>query len=214
MPIIQIFALSLVSIILSLLVTGISQLLITGKFHILWSRHTNMLIACSMLTYIFAFQTILPAYPAYLVCITALLISMHTDLNHQLISRFVSLYLIPVGLLASYANLLPICWTQSLITSIVSAALLYSINKVFYFFKRHDGLGQGDVELFAFIGAWIGALGCWFVIVVSSTLGTLTGCFLMLYSGKKIKLLPFGPFLAIAAILYLFFSQNILNWLV
>ena len=154
-----------------------------------------------------------PFFLVYFFFFSALAITIHTDLQHMLISRFVSLYLVPVGIFLSYAGFLPISPLQSAASALLGYFFLFSINKIFYLIKKHDGLGQGDLELFAFIGSFTGFLGCWFTILFSSVLGTLTGCVYMLGSGKKISMLPFGPFLAIGAMLFVIYQEWILAFI-
>lgn len=151
-----------------------------------------------------------PFFSVYFFFFSALTITIHTDMEHMLVSRFVSLYLVPAGIFLSYARYLPISPIESAASAMAAYLFLFSINKIFYLIKKHDGLGQGDLELFAFIGSFTGLLGCWFTILFSSVLGTLTGCLYMLWSRKTISILPFGPFLAIGAMLFVLFEQWIL----
>lgn len=151
-----------------------------------------------------------PFFSVYFFFFSALTITIHTDMEHMLVSRFVSLYLVPAGIFLSYARYLPISPIESAASAMAAYLFLFSINKIFYLIKKHDGLGQGDLELFAFIGSFTGLLGCWFTILFSSVLGTLTGCLYMLWSRKTISMLPFGPFLAIGAMLFVLFEQWIL----
>ncbi|MFA5998869.1 MAG: prepilin peptidase [Candidatus Babeliales bacterium] len=150
------------------------------------------------------------SFPVYFFFFSALTISIYTDIQHMLISRFVSLYAVPVGIYLSYAGYLPISPFESAVSAAAAYLFLFSINKIFYLIKKHDGLGQGDLELFAFIASFAGLLGCWFTILFSSMLGTLAGCSYMLWSRKTISMLPFGPFLAVGAMLFVLFEQWIL----
>jgi leader peptidase (prepilin peptidase) / N-methyltransferase len=171
-----------------------------------------LLLSGSTATFVIATYTCLPETPLLFILISALWITVFTDLSHMLISRWVSLYLIPVGIIASWFDMTQITTTESIITSILAAALFALINKIFYFFKGHDGLGQGDVELLACIGAWLGFLGTWFTITIGSTLGTIFGLGYMLWTKKTIRALPFGPFLALGAILFMLYEKHIINW--
>jgi leader peptidase (prepilin peptidase) / N-methyltransferase len=63
------------------------------------------------------------------------------------------------------------------------------------------------------IGAFIGWQGVLFTIMASSFIGTAVGIVVMLKAGKGMKMaVPFGPFLAIGAILYLFFGPQLIEW--
>ena len=63
------------------------------------------------------------------------------------------------------------------------------------------------------IGALIGWQGVVFTIFVSSAIGTLIGLAVMIATRKSMKLaVPFGPFLSIGAITYLFFGPQLIYW--
>lgn len=150
-------------------------------------------------------------YPTYFIFFSALLIVIHTDVTSMLISRYTSLYLVPAGIIASYYNLLPIDTTESCCAAFIGYGLLYSVNKLFYMIKQQNGLGQGDLDLLAFIGSFTGFLGIWFTILFGSILGTISGTGYMLYCQKRINILPFGPFLSIGAMLYVLFQSYIFD---
>jgi leader peptidase (prepilin peptidase)/N-methyltransferase len=64
------------------------------------------------------------------------------------------------------------------------------------------------------LGAWFGVHSILPIIVVSSLLGSIVGIFLMLLKNKNFKTaIPFGPFLAVASLIYLFFQIYIQNYL-
>ena len=50
---------------------------------------------------------------------------------------------------------------------------LYVVDFLFYQLTGKQGMGEGDFELFAFIGSFIGPIGCWFTITAGSTIGAL-----------------------------------------
>lgn len=163
--------------------------------------------------WLFAAYQITDFLPAHFLFLSALWITIHTDLSQMLISRFVSLYLIPVGLFFSATNLLPITLCESCLATVIGYGLFWIANKIFYWFKKHDGLGQGDLELIGMIGAFTGLLGCWFTILFASTVGTLCAGLYFMVARKKVTLLPFGPFLALGASMYVLFQNVIIHWL-
>ncbi len=135
---------------------------------------------------------------AYALFFSALGITFITDFSAMLISRWFSLYLVPVGILLSWYQMFPISWPESIVASLAGYFLLYGINKIFYWYKKQDGLGQGDMDLMALVGAFTGLLGVWFVILVGSLLGVIT----MFFSKSVKTYVPFGPFLVIGAIFF------------
>ena len=63
------------------------------------------------------------------------------------------------------------------------------------------------------IGALLGWKGVLFTIFVSSAIGTVSGLLIMLNQKEGMKLaIPFGPFLSLGAIIYIFFGPTIVGW--
>lgn len=159
-------------------------------------------------------ERIHPIYlPAYTLFFSALIISIRTDLETLLISRFVTLWLIPLGFIFSYYGLLPISLQQSIFGAISAFVCLFTIAQVYYLLTKKVGMGQGDVELLAFIGSFIGIIGWWMSLLIASCTGTLIGigiAFLHKKSFVGVKI-PFGPFLAFGAILYVLFQSKIVS---
>lgn len=74
-------------------------------------------------------------------------------------------------------------------------------------------MGGGDIKLLAMIGALCGWQGVLFTIFTSSLAGTVVGMVIMAMQKKNMKLaLPFGPFLSMGAIVYLFFGPELVAW--
>jgi leader peptidase (prepilin peptidase) / N-methyltransferase len=145
------------------------------------------------------------------IFVSALIITIRTDLETMLISRFASLFLVPIGFLSSYFGMIPISLKDSLLGFICGYGILFVVSKIFYFFRKQEGIGQGDLELLGFIGAFLGILGCWFSLFFGSILGSFVGIGYIIHRRKIAALkIPFGPFLALGAILYLLFKQQIL----
>ena len=74
-------------------------------------------------------------------------------------------------------------------------------------------MGGGDIKLLAMIGAFLGWKAILPVVFLSSLLGTVVGVPAMLIQkGDTRFVIPFGPFLAAAALIYLFWGQMIIDW--
>ncbi len=88
---------------------------------------------------------------------------------------------------------------------IIGGGLLFLIAFLYIAVRKQEGMGMGDVKLLAMIGAFLGWKGVVFVMLVSSLLGTVTGLSIILYKKGNLKYaLPFGPFLSLAAVIYVF----------
>lgn len=153
-------------------------------------------------------------FPAYFIFFSALVVTIRSDFETMLISRFVTLFLIPVGIAAAYFNLLPINVIESAIAASAGYAFLYAIATAFSYFTGKQGIGHGDFELLAFIGSFTGLIGLWATLLVSSVLGTLFGLMYIVLTGSDRSLkIPYGPFLAIGAIVFVLWQQTFMSFL-
>ncbi len=100
----------------------------------------------------------------------------------------------------------------SIFEALVGGAVGFGIFWVlrFLYFKKSgvEGLGFGDVKLLGMIGLFLGFRGVFYTILISSLTGTLAGIVLMIRNKGSLKTaIPFAPFLAIGAIIYIFSNQ-------
>jgi len=90
---------------------------------------------------------------------------------------------------------------------------LFLVAVVYEFLTKKEGMGGGDVKLLAMLGAFLGWKAVLPIIFVSSLLGTLVGVPVMLAKGADGKLaIPFGPFLAGGAVIWLFWGEFLTGW--
>ena len=148
----------------------------------------------------------------YSLFFSSLLVVTLIDLRHYLIPDAISVYGIPVGFTASF--FLPhISWLDSLLGILLGGGILYLVAWGYYFFTRREGMGGGDIKLLAMIGAFLGWQAVPAVIFFSAAVGTVLGVGMMIFSKKgRHYALPYGPFLAGAAVFYLFFGHEIIEW--
>ena len=169
-----------------------------------------------------SFLTLFIAVPSYYwlgygIFLSALIVTIRTDLETMLISRFATLFMIPFAFVFSAINYIPINFYQSLSGSIFGYLILWIVNKIFYALKKQQGIGEGDFDLLAMIGSFTGIHGVWITLLLSSMLASVISLFLIVL--KKItknSMVPFGPFIAIGAIIYLFtnaYHINLLDYL-
>ena len=76
-----------------------------------------------------------------------------------------------------------------------------------------EAMGFGDVKFLACIGAFLGWQAVLFTIFSSSIIGCVAGVAgILLARGKARTILPFGPYLALGAALWLFGGRELTGW--
>ena len=151
-----------------------------------------------------------PFWLAYGSCISALIVTVRTDFEKMLISRYLTWGLIPVAFFLSLFNMLPITTSESLLGALFGYTLLWLIARAFYYFRNIEGMGDGDIDLLAIIGAFTGVTGAWVSLLLGSFFGVLASALQILLKGRFLRKIAFGPWLAAGAIVYIFFNKQII----
>ncbi len=151
-------------------------------------------------------------FAGYFLFLAALLTIIFIDYHHYIIPDVIDLPGIVLGLLFSFINPL-VTWQSSFIGIIAGGGVLWILAVLYVLLRKKEGMGGGDVKLLAMLGAWLGWQSLPFIILFSSFSGAIIGS-ISLYLLKKDQTsqIPFGPFLSIAAIIYLFFSEQIMHF--
>ncbi|CBW73855.1 Type 4 prepilin peptidase pilD [Mycetohabitans rhizoxinica HKI 454] len=140
---------------------------------------------------------------AFAFC-AALLAMSAIDLETKLLPDSLTLPLLWAGLLINlHAVFAPL--DAAVIGAAAGYLSLWAVYWLFKLVRGAEGIGYGDFKLFAAIGAWFGWSPLLQVILVASVCGAIVGLGATL--AKRMRLeepLPFGPFLAGAAVLTLF----------
>src|SRR5437763_1633207 len=76
-----------------------------------------------------------------------------------------------------------------------------------------EAMGRGDLKFLACIGAFLGWRAVLFSVFAGSLVGSLVGLFTLLV-GKRVwsAKLPFGPYLAFRALIWMFFGEPLVRW--
>ena len=149
----------------------------------------------------------------YLTLSLALIIAGFIDWEHYLIPDIFSLSLIPLGFILSY--FFPLHGFSHFkglylsllggITGFISLFLIGILGKILF---RKESMGGGDMKLLAGIGCFLGIRGVLLTIFISSLLGAVVGILLIVLKIKKREeYIPYGPFLSLGAILYIFMEK-------
>jgi leader peptidase (prepilin peptidase) / N-methyltransferase len=144
--------------------------------------------------------------------VATLIVVTFIDLDHRIIPDAISLPGIPIFFLAALA-VPTMTWRASAIGILAGGGSLLAVAWGYQLITGREGMGGGDIKLLAMIGAMIGWQGILFTLFAGSAIGTIVGVLAMIQSGKGMRLaIPFGPFLASGATLYLFFGPTIISW--
>lgn len=150
---------------------------------------------------------------AYAIFFSALIVTIRTDAETMLISRFTTICLIPIAFTLSATHSLPITILNSIMGAIFGYGVLWFIAWLFYTLTHKEGMGEGDFELLATIGAFTGVLGAWLTLFIGSALGSLAALLIILKNKSAISTkIPFGPWLALGAIIYVFLQKYFLYY--
>ena len=146
--------------------------------------------------------------------LTWFLIALATiDLDTQLLPDNLTLPLLWLGLacaviLPNEGQALPVDLRSSVIGAMGGYASLWTVFQLFRLATGKEGMGYGDFKLFAALGAWFG----WAALIPLILLASLTGIAVGLVLQRRQQLreqhyIPFGPFLALAAGVYLIWGD-------
>lgn len=146
---------------------------------------------------------------ASLVFIWTLLALTFIDLDTQLLPDALTLPLLWAGLLvnlgATHVDL-----RSAVIGAVAGYLTLWSVYWLFKLATGKEGMGFGDFKLLAAIGAWLGWQQLPLTILLSSVVGAIIGLALIVIAkrGREIPM-PFGPYLAIAGMIALFWGKEL-----
>lgn len=164
---------------------------------------------CAALYYLFGPSV---EFFAYFAFVSALIVVTFIDLKLQIIPDVISIPGIVAGIAVSY--FIP---SLGLVDSaggfLLGAGFLFIIAMGYHFLTGKEGMGGGDIKLLGMIGAFLGWKGAVSALIIGAFAGAVIGGVLMFRYGKDSKYaIPFGPFLAAGAAVYLFFGPSIVSW--
>ena len=146
---------------------------------------------------------------AALLLIWSLIALTGIDIDTQLLPDSITLPLLWLGLLLNINSTF-----TSLNDAVIGAAAgyltLWSVYWIFKLTTGKDGMGYGDFKLLAALGAWFGWQAIPLIIILSSFVGAFIGILLILLKkqGREVPM-PFGPYLAGAGLLTLFYGDQL-----
>lgn len=144
-----------------------------------------------------------------------LLIAMtFIDADTQLLPDDLTLPLLWCGLLVNLnGTFVPL--SDAVIGAVAGYLTLWSIYWLFKLATGKEGMGYGDFKLLAALGAWLGWKTLPVIILLSSLVGAAVGIALIVFARRgRDKPIPFGPYLAAAGMIALFYGKALTQaWL-
>ena len=140
--------------------------------------------------------------------LSMLIIITVSDIYYQLILDKVLLFFSAV-LLILYIIYPQYDLVSGLIGGGVGFLTLYAVGLLGQFLFRKEALGGGDIKLYAVIGFVLGISSTFLSLFLAAVFALI---YMLMFMEDKTKPLGFGPFIAIASYLCLFYGSSLLNW--
>ena len=148
----------------------------------------------------------------YLILVFGLVTASFIDLDHMILPDEITLGGLVIGLIGALLN--PERQFMDAVFGVLfGGGILWLVAYVYFIFTGRDGLGGGDIKLLAWLGALLGWRSIPFIILTSSVVGSIVGLLISRKNEDGLKtMIPFGPFLAFGALLYIFGLKSVGIW--
>ena len=197
----------------------ISYLMLRGKCRNCNERISPIYPAVELLTAVmsvllFRRYALSPGYLFAFLFTCTLIVITFIDLKHQIIPDVITLPGIPLFALAAFL-FMDVRFRDSLIGILAGGGFLFLVALGYQLLTKREGMGGGDIKLLAMLGGFLGWQSLWFIIMAASLIGAVAGISVMISRGKDTKYaIPFGPFLSVAAVAYIFWGDAFMRWMV
>ena len=154
-----------------------------------------------------------PTAAAACLLIWSLIALTFIDFDTQLLPDSITLPLLWSGLLANVVGFVPgVSLRDAVVGAIAGYVALWTIYWLFKLVRGKEGMGYGDFKLLAALGAWLGWQMLPLIVLLSSFVGAIIGIGLVVFRGRDHQIpLAFGPYLAIAGVIALFFGRSLIS---
>lgn len=167
--------------------TGAMFVWATWEYGLSWLLCSRLLLGCSLVVLFFI------------------------DLQHRILPNVITIPGAIIGFLLSFVT--PPGWISSLVGLVIGGLIPLVVAEAYYRLRKIEGLGMGDVKMLALIGAFLGWHLVLLTLVIGSLLGSIVGvAIIIIRRGDMKSALPFGTFLAIAAMVSAMAGDTILTW--
>jgi leader peptidase (prepilin peptidase)/N-methyltransferase len=177
------------------------------------------LITASLFLFLFMQFGLSVSFWIYVILFSSLIVVSFIDIDIQEIPDEISLSGIVIGLIISFIfpqlqvqSSHQLALLHSFLGVLVGGGSIYITGLIGNAIFKKESMGGGDVKLMAMIGAFIGWKLVLLTFFVAPFLGTAVGIVLKIKEGRS--LIPYGPFLSLAALIAICWGQTIIAWLI
>jgi len=144
---------------------------------------------------------------------SVLVVIFFIDLDHKIIPDSITLPGMIIGLAVS---LRPdgIGILSAAIGLVAGGGALYLIALLGDWLFKKESMGGGDIKMAGMLGAFLGWQKVIFIFFGAAAIGLVVSLVVMFFSSRlrETRMIPFGPFLASAAVVAIIFGDRIINW--
>lgn len=143
----------------------------------------------------------------------ALIALSFIDIDEQLLPDNITLPFLWLGIAVNSFTDWGFTTSQSsLLGAILGYGSLWTVYIIFKLVTGKEGMGHGDFKLLAMLGAWLGWIHLPVIIIMSSLVGAVIGiAMIVLKSRDRTIPIPFGPYLAIAGWVSMFWGNYLIS---
>ena len=170
-----------------------------------------------------------PFTPVICIFFTSLVVLALIDWDHQLLPDVITIPGVALGVVSTFLPGAFISWKESALAALLGFLSFFLVAKSYSKMRGIEGLGMGDWKLAAMMGSFLGGRALLLIVFLGSLSGMAYGLVqaLRLRGAAVVESeipsgdddpsigkyrLPFGTFLAAAAILVLFRGEAVLYW--
>ena len=143
----------------------------------------------------------------YSIIVFALAIVCSIDIRFRLIPDEVHVIILIVGIINFILNIN--MWWNFILGAAIGGGIFYGLGLLSILIFKKEGMGFGDVKLMAALGFMFGIKSILVITLVSFVFGAIIGGALLIIKNKESDgYIPFGPFIALGAVIVMFISPD------
>ncbi len=148
----------------------------------------------------------------FIILALAFIIIFFIDLKHFIIPNSLTFPLMFIGFVKSFdpnLNELFPNYINSLIGGVFGYGIIWAIIFIYKILRNKEGMGLGDAKLLSAIGFWFGWIAIPFIMFLSSVIALISVVPSLLKNSKTMSSqIPFGPYIILGTLVYLFFENS------